>query len=90
MSLVEFKMDLGDAGEFDFIIEYRYYPAEEGRWPGEYNKPEVVIVDNISYGGIDWTKQLGPLLQKDERFVSACRAEWQDEVAEHQLRLAGC
>ena len=90
MSLVEFKMDLGDAGEFDFIIEYRYYPANKAVYPGEKNEPEWLAIDQITYGGLDWTKQLGPLLQNDEKFLAACRAEWQDEVAEHQLRLVGC
>jgi hypothetical protein len=89
MSLVEFEMDLGDAGEFDFIVEYHYYPAEEGRWPGEYNKPEVVIIDSITYGGIDWTKQLKRIVECNHDFLEAARQDWLDEVVEHQQVLAG-
>jgi hypothetical protein len=89
MSLVEFEMDLGDAGQFDFIIEYQYYPAETARWPGEKDEPEHVIVESITYGGISWEKQLGKIIENDEKFILACRQEWLDELAEHTLRLAG-
>lgn len=89
MSLCEFKMDLGDAGEFEFIIEYCYYPTNEARWPGEKNEPEWIGIDSITYGGVDWTKQLSDVIKTNERFIKACRDEWLDEIAEHQLRLAG-
>jgi hypothetical protein len=89
MSICEFKYDLGNAGEFDFIIEYAYFPASAGRFPGEKDEPEHVIIDQITFGGIDWTNQLAPIIRKDEKFLKACRDEWLDEVAEHQLKLAG-
>jgi hypothetical protein len=82
-------MDLGEAGEFDFIIEYAYFPASTARWPGEKDEPECVVVESITFGGIDWTSQLAPIIRKDERFLKACRDEWLDEVAEHQMALAG-
>jgi len=89
MSTCDFEMDLGDAGTFEFVIDYQYYPAEEARWPGEWNKPEVVLVNNIMYGGIDWTKQLKKILETNPDFVEACRADWLDEQVEHVLRMAG-
>lgn len=89
MSLCEFKVNLGDAGEYDFIIEYAYYPAEAARWPGEYDKAEVVCVDKITYGGIDWTKQLKDVVERDATFLNAARQDWLDEVVAHQQILAG-
>jgi hypothetical protein len=89
MSFCEFKMDLGDAGEFEFVVEYAYYPPNKAQYPGEKDEGAYLNVMAITYGGIDWTKQLGKILEKDEGFLNACHQEWLDEVAEHQLRLAG-
>lgn len=89
MSTCTFYMDMGDAGTFDFTVEYDYYPKEDARWPGEWNKPEVVIVHSIMYGGVDWTKQLHRVIEENAGFLEACRAEWLDEQVEHVTRMAG-
>lgn len=89
-NLCEFTMDLGSAGEFDFIVEYAYTPHMEPHRPGHHGVPESVRVEQITYGGVDWTKQLGKIIEKDENFLRACRDEWQDDMTEHQMTWRGC
>lgn len=89
MSKCKFEMDLGDAGVFDFIVEYDYYPACAATWPGGKEEVESVTIQRIAYGGVNWTRQLGRIIKTDAAFLAACRQEWLNEIAERQLNMAG-
>jgi hypothetical protein len=93
--LITCTIDLGPlVGEYDCVVKYLYTPRQAGRYNGPPescypDEPESLEVCEVLLGETNLTVLLSKPLEQDSSFMDACRDNYYDMLAEHQMNLAG-